>query len=666
MNKIQQQIEDLRKEIEEYNYQYYVLSSSLISDFDFDMKLKELEKLEAQYPEYYDKNSPTQRVGSDITKSFTQESHKYPMLSLANSYNREDVQDFIERAVKALEQDIEIVCELKFDGASISLTYINGRLEKALTRGDGQVGDNVTNNIKTIKSIPLVLKGENIPPEFEIRGEVFMPWNVFEELNKQRVENEEQPFANPRNATSGTLKLQDPKIVANRKLDAYFYYLMSNQTLTNEHYSNLKKCHEWGFKISPNIKVCKTIDEVFDYINYWDKERHNLPFATDGVVLKINSLNQQSELGFTSKFPRWAIAYKFQAEQAFSKLLKVSYQVGRTGAITPVANLEPVLLSGSTIQRASLYNEDNINNLDLHLNDTCIIEKGGEIIPKIVGVLVENRIENAERVEFIKYCPECNTPLVKEENESVIYCPNDNTCPPQIKGKIEHFMTRKAMNIAGGGPETVEALYDANLVRNIADLYDLKLEQLAKLDRWGERKAINFLNGIEASKTISFDKVLYAIGIRFVGETVAKKITAKYNNIDDLAKASVEDLLTVDEIGIKIAQSIEKFFQNEDNIAIINRLKEKGLNFEIDNSVKELKSNKLENKSIVLSGTFQKYSREELKQMIEENGGKNQSSVSAKTDYFLVGENVGPSKMEKANKLGIKIINEDDFLKILD
>ena len=665
MNTVKNEIEILRKELDEYNYQYYVLSQPSISDFEFDIKLKSLEILENQHPEYKDSNSPTQRIGSDLTKNFIQEPHKFPMLSLANSYSRQDVEEFIQRAQKSLEQNIEIVCELKFDGASISITYVNGKLDKALTRGDGTIGDNVTNNIKTIKSIPLSLKGDGYPDIFEIRGEVFMPWQIFDELNKQKIENEEQPFANPRNATSGTLKLQDPRIVASRKIDAFFYYLMSEKPFTSTHSSNLQKCKEWGFKTCKDTKTCKSIDEVFEFIDFWDVERHKLPFATDGIVLKINSLSQQEELGFTSKFPRWAIAYKFQAEQAHSKLKKVTYQVGRTGAITPVANIEPVLLSGSTIQRASLYNEDNIHLLDLHENDTCVIEKGGEIIPKIVSVLLEKREINANKITFIKTCPECGSDLVKEENESIIYCPNETSCSPQLKGKIEHFMTRKAMNITGGGPETVDALFNANLIKNIADLYLLNTNTLAQLERWGDRKAKNFIEAIEESKKTPFYRVLYALGIRFVGETVAKKIVTKFKTITQLKNATIEELSTTDEIGIKIASSIKNYFEKENNLHLIDRLIQYGLQFEIDSSENILKSDKLKDKSIVLSGTFQKYSREEYKQMIEENGGKNQSSISTKTDYFLVGENVGPSKMEKASKIGVKIINEDDLLEIL-
>lgn len=666
MDQIKKEIENLRKELDEYNYKYYVLSEPSISDFDFDQKMNHLLDLENKYPEYYDKNSPSQRVGSDLTKNFTQEVHKYPMLSLGNSYNREDVEDFLQKAIKALESDIEIVCELKFDGASISITYINGKLEKALTRGDGVIGDNVTNNIKTIKSIPLTLIGSGYPETFEIRGEVFMPWKIFDELNIQRIENEEQPFANPRNATSGTLKLQDPKIVASRNIDVFFYYLMADKPITSKHSSNLDKCKEWGFKVSPHTKICKNINEVFQFIDFWDNERHNLPFATDGIVLKINSLHQQEELGFTSKFPRWAIAYKFQAEQAFSKLDRVTYQVGRTGAITPVANIEPVLLSGSTIQRASLYNEDYINQIDLYEGDICIVEKGGEIIPKIVGVQKDKRDPNSTKIEFIKYCPECNIPLVKEENESIFYCPNDTSCPPQLKGKIEHFMTRKAMNISGGGPETVEALYNAKLIKDIGDLYNLDVDSLSKLERWGSKKAINFCEAIEESKKTPFQRVLYALGIRFVGETVAKKLAFQFKSIDQLKIANLEALSTTEDIGIKIAQSIIKYFENDENLKLIDRLREKGLQLESNTEGIFIKSEKLKGKSIVLSGTFEKHSRDEYKQMIEENGGKNQSSISSKTDFFLVGENVGPVKLDKASKLGVKIINEDELLKILD
>lgn len=665
MDQIKHQIDTLREELNKHNYDYYVLSAPTISDFEFDKKLKELTDLETQYPEYFDPNSPSQRVGSDINKSFKQVPHKYPMLSLGNTYTEEEITDFYNRVKKALNDDFDIVCELKYDGTSISLTYINGQLTQAVTRGDGVQGDDVTANVRTIRSIPLRLHGTDYPAEFEIRGEILMPWSVFDDINKERAEQEEALFANPRNAGSGTLKQQDPKIVASRKLDSFLYYLLGEDLPTDGHYENLMKAKEWGFKISDATKKCKTLDEIFAYIHYWDKERKNLPVATDGIVLKVNSLTQQKNLGFTSKFPRWAIAFKFQAEQAVTTLESVSYQVGRTGAVTPVANLRPVKLSGTTVKRASLYNEDYINSLDLHINDQVYVEKGGEIIPKITGVDVAQRNIFDAKVEFIKDCPECGTPLVKDEGEAIYYCPNDVSCPPQIKGRIEHFLTRKAMNIAGG-TETVEHLYNAGYIRNIADLYTLKWQDVSRLERWAEKSAKNLIDSIHASVSVPYERVLFALGIRYVGETVAKKLALAFPDIDLLQAATIEDLTQVDEIGDRIAQSIVKYFSNPNNLEVINKLRTFGLRFELSESIIAQRTEKLKGLSIVISGTFEKYSRDEYKSMIEQNGGKNSGSISSKTSYVLAGDNMGPAKLEKAKSLGIPIINEDDFLKMLE
>lgn len=664
MDSIKQSIDSLRQELSQHNYNYYILSTPTISDFDFDKKLKELTDLEAQHPEYFDPNSPTQRVGSDINKSFRQVAHKYPMLSLSNTYTEEEVTDFYNRVQKGLNDDFEIVCELKYDGTSISLTYIDGQLVQAVTRGDGVQGDDVTANVRTIRTIPLKLNGNDYPHEFEIRGEILMPWSVFDELNKEREEQEEQLFANPRNATSGTIKQQDPKIVAARKLDSYLYYMLGEDLPSDGHYENLMKARQWGFKISDAMRKCKTLEEIFDFIHYWNIERKNLPVATDGIVLKVNSLSQQRNLGYTSKFPRWAIAFKFQAETAVTRLLSVSYQVGRTGAVTPVANLEPVKLSGTIVKRASLYNEDNIKALDLHINDWVSVEKGGEIIPKITTVDTTRRDNSASKVEFIKNCPECNTPLVKDGGEAVYYCPNDTHCPPQIKGRIEHFITRKAMNISGGA-ETVEHLYAAGLIRNIADLYTLRWQDVARLERWAEKSAKNLIESIQNSVSIPYDKVLFALGIRHVGETVARKLVMAFPNIDLLMNASVEDLVQVDEIGEKIAQSIVFYFSEEANRDVVQKLRGYGLQFELSEAIISKKTDKLNNLTIVISGTFEKHSRDEYKALIEQNGGKNSGSISAKTSYMLAGDNMGPAKLEKAEKLGVTIINEDQFLEMI-
>lgn len=665
MQDIKQQIDQLREELNKHNYNYYVLSTPTISDFEFDVKLKELSKLEEEYPQYADPNSPTQRVGSDITKNFKQVEHRYPMLSLSNTYSKEEVQEFYDRIKKDLNDNFEIVCELKFDGTSISLIYTKGEFSQAITRGDGVRGDDITNNVRTIRSIPLKLTGNDYPDEFEIRGEILMPWKVFDDLNIERAKQEEPLFANPRNATSGTLKQQDPKIVASRKLDSYLYFLLGETLPCKSHYENLQKAKEWGFKISEHTKKCETLEQVFQFLDYWDVERRNLPVATDGVVLKVNSLLQQKNLGYTSKFPRWAIAYKFQAEQEVTELLSVSYQVGRTGAVTPVANLTPVLLSGTTVKRASLYNEDAIKNLDLHIGDMVYVEKGGEIIPKITKVDLSLRKPNSEKVEFITHCPECNTPLTRDSGEAVYYCPNEEGCPPQIKGRIEHFVTRKAMNITAGS-ETIDHLFSAKLIQDVADLYTLDWESVSTLERWGERSAKKLIQSIQESVQVPYPRVLFALGIRFVGESVAKKLAAVFPSIDLLRQATVDQLIEVDEIGERIALSIINFFAKEENIRLIERLKASGLQFEQEITNLVNKTDKLNGATIVISGTFEKYSRDEYKTLIDTNGGKNSGSISSKTNYLLAGANMGPAKLEKAEKLGITILTEDDFLKMIE
>ncbi|HOV83386.1 MAG TPA: NAD-dependent DNA ligase LigA [Paludibacteraceae bacterium] len=662
---IKEQIEALRKELEQHNYYYYVLSQPIISDYEYDLKLKQLQELEEKYPEYYDPYSPTQRVGSDLTEGFEQAYHAYPMLSLSNTYTEEEVKEFYERVSRTLNEPFELVGELKYDGVSISITYENGVMIRAVTRGDGEKGDVVTANVKTIKSIPLRLRG-NYPSKFEIRGEVLMSWEVFEELNKEREAQEEPLFANPRNATAGTIKLLSPAIVASRKLDAYFYYVLGEELPYRTHYDNLQAAKTWGFKISSDMKVCKNLEEVFDFIHYWDVERRKLPIPTDGIVLKVNSLDQQRKLGATAKFPRWAIAFKFQAEKALTKLLSVSYQVGRTGAVTPVANLEPVVLSGTTVKRASLHNADIIESLDLHIGDMVYVEKGGEIIPKITGVEKSARVQVGEKVQFIKNCPECGTPLIRYPGEAAHYCPNENGCPPQIKGKIEHFVSRKAMNIEGLGTETINLLYNKGLLRNIADIYDLKFSDLVNLERMGEKSANNLLNSIEKSKQVPFERVLFALGIRFVGETVAKKLAAHFKSIDALQHATYEELLEVEEIGDKIAQSVIQFFSDPKNLEIIQRLKAAGIQMSLSEENQSLKGNELEGKSIVISGVFKLHSRDEYKKMIEEHGGKNVSSVSSKISFILAGDNMGPEKLKKAQQLGIPLIDESTFLAMIN
>ena len=666
MNEIADRIKALREELERHNYDYYVLSSPTISDFEFDQKMRELQDLEAAHPEYFDPHSPTQRVGSDLTKNFDQVVHKYPMLSLGNTYSKEEVRDFYERVGRSLNEPFEIVAELKYDGTSISVTYKEGRLSQAVTRGDGVRGDDVTANVKTIRSVPLKLRPGSYPDEFELRGEILLPWSEFDRLNKEREEQEEPLFANPRNAASGTLKLQDPKIVASRKLDAYFYYLLGESLPEEGHYENLQEVRSWGFKVSDAMRKCHDLQEIYDFIDYWDVERKNLPVATDGIVLKVNSLRQQRNLGYTAKNPRWAIAYKFQAERAVTTLREVSYQVGRTGAITPVANLDPVLLAGTVVKRASLHNADIIANLDLHIGDQVFVEKGGEIIPKIVGVDVDYRSANpvGEKVQFISHCPECGTALVRPEGEAAHYCPNETGCPPQIKGRIEHFVTRKAMNV-NIGPETIEDLYEKGLARDIADLYTLRMEDLLSLERWAEKSARNLLKSLDESKSVPFERVLYGLGIRYVGETVAKRLASVFHSIGQLREASFETLVGVDEIGERIAQSVLDYFKDERNVRIVERLESYGLKMAIDESVLANKSDKLKGLTIVISGTFARHSRDEYKAMIEQHGGKNTGSISKKTNYLLAGENMGPAKLEKATALGIKILSEDEFLNLL-
>ena len=663
--KAKDRITALREALEQHNYNYYVLSAPTISDREFDEMMKELQTLEEAYPEYADPHSPTQRVGSDLSKEFEQVVHKYPMLSLGNTYSEEEVKDFYERIARDLNEPFEIVAELKYDGTSISLTYEDGRLVRAVTRGDGTRGDDVTANVKTIRSVPLKLMGGQYPAAFEIRGEILLPWAEFDRLNKEREEQEEPLFANPRNAASGTLKQQNPAIVAARKLDAYFYYLLGEELPAETHFDNLEAARSWGFKIPNVIRVCNSLEDIYDYIAYWDTERKNLPVATDGIVLKVNSLRQQRNLGFTAKSPRWAIAYKFQAERAVTRLNSVSFQVGRTGAVTPVANLEPVLLAGTTVKRASLHNADIIEGLDLHLGDMVFVEKGGEIIPKIVGVDVEARgLLVGDKVCFIRSCPECGTPLVRLEGEAAHYCPNEAGCPPQIKGKIEHFVTRRAMNI-NMGPETVEDLYEAGYVKDSADLYTLKISDLLRLERWADKSARNLLASLEESTQVPFERVLYGLGIRFVGETVAKRLVSAFHSMDQLEHASFEELTAVDEIGERIAQSIIAYFADDRNRTLVNRLKEYGLQMSVAEEKLVNRSEKLKGLSIVISGTFAKHSRDEYKAMIEQHGGKNSGSVSGKTDYILAGDNMGPAKLEKAAKLGVKIINEDEFLNMI-
>lgn len=661
-----QRILQLRKELHEHNYKYYVLNQPEISDQEFDFMMKKLQELEVRHEDMFDPNSPTQRVGSDINQEFTQVTHKYPMLSLANTYSQEEVADFYNSVKKGLNgEDFEICCELKYDGLSISLTYEDGKLVRGVTRGDGVHGDDVTANVKTIRSIPLVLKDGDWPKEFEIRGEILMPWNVFERLNQEREAAEEPLFANPRNAASGTLKSQNSALVASRNLDAYLYYLLGDELPGDGHYENLEKAREWGFKISEGMRKVKTLQEIYDFIDYWDTERKNLPVATDGIVLKVNSLRQQRALGYTAKNPRWAIAYKFKAERACTRLNEVTFQVGRTGAVTPVANMEPVQLAGTTVRRATLNNEDFIRSLDLHIGDYVYVEKGGEIIPKIVGVDIEQRPIIAQPVTFITHCPECGAKLVRYEGEAAYYCPNDAGCPPQIKGRIEHFISRKAMNIDSIGPETVDDFYRHGLVRNVADLYGIEVQHING-DGSRQKSAEKIVNGIEASKQVPFERVVFALGIRFVGETTARLLARHFKTIDALAAASLQDLLEVEGVGEVIAKSVMTYFRNPVTMQIVERLRGYGLQMALSEEQMSSATDKLAGKSIVISGVFAHHSRDEYKQMIEQNGGKNVGSISGKTSFILAGENMGPAKLQKAEKLGIQIVDEETFLKMIE
>ena len=657
-------IEQLRQELHEHNYRYYVLNQPTIGDQEFDFLMHELQDLEAKHPEMADANSPTQRVGSDLNAEFRQVTHRYPMLSLANTYNEQDVAEWYESVSRGLAgEPFEVCCEMKYDGLSISLTYVDGRLTQAVTRGDGVQGDDVTANVKTIRAIPLVLPGTGYPHEFEIRGEILMPWAVFERLNKEREAAEEPLFANPRNAASGTLKSQKSSLVASRQLDAYLYYLLGEELPAEGHYENLEAARHWGFKISEGMKKVHTLQEIYDFINDWDSARKDLPVATDGIVLKVNSLRQQRALGFTAKSPRWAIAYKFKAERACTRLNEVTYQVGRTGAITPVANMEPVQLAGTTVKRATLNNEDFIRSFDLHIGDYVYVEKGGEIIPKIVGVDIERRPIIAQPIQFIKRCPECGTPLVRYEGEAAWYCPNDTGCPPQIKGRIEHFIARKAMNIDSLGPETIDDYYRQGLIRNVADLYDIEVQQING-DGSRTKSAQKIVHGIAASKDVPFERVVFALGIRFVGETSARLLARHFKNIDALMEAGLEELQEVEGIGEVMAKSIITYFHDEKNREIIERLRNYGLQMEISALNAQL-STRLEGQSIVISGVFTHHSRDEYKMIIEQNGGKNVGSISSKTSFILAGENMGPSKLQKAEKLGIKIMSEDEFLELI-
>ena len=658
---IQNTIQNLREELNQHNHNYYVLDQPTISDYEFDLKLAQLQDLENQHPEFFDESSPTQRVGGAITKNFETVPHEHRMYSLDNSYSKEDLLEWEKRIQKVLgEVPLEYTCELKYDGASISITYENGKLKRAVTRGDGFQGDDVTNNIKTIKSVPLQLKG-NYPPKFDVRGEIILPFTGFEKMNQELIEIGETPYSNPRNTASGSLKLQDSTEVAKRPLDCLLYFLIGNQLPFNSQFESLESARSWGFKAPKEAKLANNLEEVFQFIDYWDTHRHNLPYETDGVVVKVNSFQYQEELGYTAKSPRWAIAYKFKSEQVATRLNSISYQVGRTGSITPVANLEPVQLAGTIVKRASLHNADQIEKLDIRVGDTVFVEKGGEIIPKIIAVDVAQRDLFAEPTSYITHCPECQTELVRIEGEANHYCPNFYGCPPQIIGRIQHYISRKAMDIEGLGGETVALLFNNGLVRNYADLYELKVEQILPLERMAQKSAENLVNGVALSKNIPFERVLFALGIRYVGETVAKKLAKHYKNIDALRQASLMDLILVDEIGERIAQSVIDFFDNQDNQMIVDRLKNYGIQFELVEKFNPNATDKLEGKTFVVSGVFTLFSRDELKQAIEDNGGKVGSSISAKTDYVVAGDNMGPAKLDKANKLNIPIITEEDF-----
>lgn len=662
-----QRIEQLRQELHEHNHRYYVLNQPIIDDQEFDRLMRELQDLEAKHPELYDPNSPTQRVGSDLNQEFRQVAHKYPMLSLANTYSEQEVAEWYESVKKGLGgDDFDVCCEMKYDGLSISLTYENGRLIRAVTRGDGVQGDDVTENVKTIRSIPLVLTGNAYPQEFEIRGEILMPWVVFERLNAEREAAEEPLFANPRNAASGTLKSQKSELVASRQLDAYLYYLLGEELPSDGHYENLQTAASWGFKISQGMRKVKTLQEIYDFIRYWDTERKNLPVATDGIVLKVNSQRQQRALGFTAKSPRWAIAYKFKAERACTRLNEVTYQVGRTGAVTPVANMDPVQLAGTTVKRATLNNEDFIRSFDLHIGDYVYVEKGGEIIPKIVGVDLDRRPIIAQPVQFITHCPECGAKLVRYEGEAAHYCPNDAGCPPQIKGRIEHFISRKAMNIMSLGPETVDEYWSRGLIHNVADLYDLTVAQITGGNKNRRLSAENVVNGIKNSTQVPFERVVFALGIRFVGETSARLLARHFKTMDALMNASMEELQEVEGIGEVIAKSVQSYFRHPQNMEIINRLRQYGVQMSLSEEQIQGVTDKLAGKSIVISGVFAKHSRDEYKMMIEQHGGKNVGSISGKTSFILAGENMGPSKLQKAEKLGIPIVSEEEFLQMIE
>lgn len=658
-------IEKLRIELEKHNHNYYVLSKTEISDFEYDILLNELTTLEDRFPEFRREDSPTLKVGSDISRAFRQQEHSYPMLSLSNTYNEEELREFDARIKKSIDKDYSYVCELKYDGASISITYKNGRMISAITRGDGSKGDVVTNNVKTIKTIPIVLNKKNIPSDLTIRGEIYLPHKGFEEMNKTRKARGEQAFANPRNAAAGTLKILDSNLVAERPLDCFLYYVMGENLPADTHFENMNIARTWGFRVPEEIRLCKNIDNVLEFIRDWDNKRHNLPFDIDGVVIKINSLRQQQLLGYTAKSPRWAIAYKFKAEQAETKLRSVSFQVGRTGSITPVANLEPVQLAGTIVKRASLHNADQIMLLDLHYNDYTFVEKGGEIIPKIVGININKREPGSEKVQFIDHCPECGTLLVREESEANHYCPNSDGCPPQIKGRIEHFISRKAMDIDGLGEETIDLLYHKDLIYNIADLYVLEAKDISGLEGLGDKSASKIISSINLSKSRPFECLIFALGIRYVGETVAKTIAGHFNTIEKLAEATYEDLMDIHEVGDSIAGSVIDYFSRDSNQAIIERLRSSGLIMESKQSANR-KSDRLDGKSILISGTFEKFTREEYKRMIEEHGGKNVSSISSRTSFILGGDKIGPSKLKKAEKLGVEIISEDDFLSLID
>ena len=662
-----QRIEQLRQELHDHNHRYYVLNQPTIDDQEFDRLMRELQDLEAKHPELYDPNSPTQRVGSDLNQEFRQVAHKYPMLSLANTYSEQEVAEWYESVKKGLGgDDFDVCCEMKYDGLSISLTYENGRLIRAVTRGDGVQGDDVTENVKTIRSIPLVLTGNAYPQEFEIRGEILMPWVVFERLNAEREAAEEPLFANPRNAASGTLKSQKSELVASRQLDAYLYYLLGEELPSDGHYENLQTAASWGFKISQGMRKVKTLQEIYDFIRYWDTERKNLPVATDGIVLKVNSQRQQRALGFTAKSPRWAIAYKFKAERACTRLNEVTYQVGRTGAVTPVANMDPVQLAGTTVKRATLNNEDFIRSFDLHIGDYVYVEKGGEIIPKIVGVDLDQRPIIAQPVQFITHCPECGAKLVRYEGEAAHYCPNDAGCPPQIKGRIEHFISRKAMNIMSLGPETVDEYWSRGIIHNVADLYDLTVAQITGGNKNRRLSAENVVNGIKHSTQVPFERVVFALGIRFVGETSARLLARHFKTMDALMNASMEELQEVEGIGEVIAKSVQSYFRHPQNMEIINRLRQYGVQMSLSEEQIQGVTDKLAGKSIVISGVFAKHSRDEYKMMIEQHGGKNVGSISGKTSFILAGENMGPSKLQKAEKLGIPIVSEEEFLQMIE